>query len=438
VKKTLTWGDTLGLGLMVFSFFFGAGNLIVPPLAGQLAGWHVGWALGGFVLSSVLLPLATLIAIARGGRFTEMLQDLPKGIALPAVLISFSLMGPLFVTPRTGVVVYDMVFKPLVSDAWPGARYWITGAFFAFTLLFCWSQGRLIDYIGKIATPVLFVLLIGLTLGLVLKPQGIPQAPQLAYQAHPLAAGLLDGYQTMDTFGAFMFGGLIIEVLRSKGITDPRRSCHYLVLSGLIAIVGLAFAYLSLFWLGATSATVAPQAESGIQVLTSYVYALFGYWGQGLLGVVVILACLTTAVGLLSGWADYLAKLTSRSYHFWILMGSILSALVAQVELTTLTRVTLPVLVALYPPAIALVVLTLIRQTLPNPLISYRLVLSIAFIGGLLGALRMFGVEFTALYFIPGFKQGLGWVIPLLLCLATVYVIPAPRSDATTPDHSQR
>lgn len=432
MKQTLKWSDTLGLGLLVFSFFFGAGNLIFPPFAGQLAGWHVGWALAGFVLSSVLLPLASIIAIARGGSFADLLRDLPKGIAITAVLVSFSLMGPLFVTPRTGLVVYEMVFKPWLLDAWPGVQYWITAAFFALTLLFCWSPGRLIDYLGKLVTPVLLVLLIALTVGVVLMPQGVVLAPQAAYQAHPLAAGFIDGYQTMDNFGALMFGALIIEVLRNKGITDPQRSCHYLVISGLISAVGLACVYVSLFWLGATSATVAPQPETGIQVLTATVQALFGHWGQGLLGGVVILACLTTAVGLLSSWADYLASVTSRSYRFWIVLGSITSALIANVDLRTLITLSQPVLVALYPPAIVLVLLTFIREKLPNPRLSYHLVLSVALFVGLLDAIRKMGVDLSALQVIPGFEQGLGWVVPSLLCLAIVYFIPAIRSDSSS------
>lgn len=417
---------------MVFSFFFGAGNLIFPPLAGQLAGLQVGWTLAGFVLSSALLPLASIIAIARGGSFAALLCDLPKGIAITAVLVSFSLMGPLFVTPRTGLVVYEMVFKPWLPDAWPGAQYWITTAFFTLTLLFCWSPGRLIDYIGKLVTPVLLLLLMGLTVGVVLMPQGVVQSPQAAYQAHPLAAGFIDGYQTMDNFGALMFGALIVEMLRKKGITDPKRSCHYLVISGLIATVGLAFVYASLFWLGATSATVAPQPETGVQVLTATVQALFGHWGQGLLGGVVILACLTTAVGLLSSWADYLTSLTARSYRFWIVLGSIISALIANVDLTTLTKLSQPVLVALYPPAIVLVLLTFIREKLPNPVLSYHLVLSVAFIGGLLDAVRRIGVDVSALQCVPGFNQGLGWLIPSLLSLAIACFIPVTHSNAST------
>lgn len=432
VKQTLQWSDITGLGLMIFSFFLGAGNLIFPPLAGQLAGWHVGWTLSGFVLSGVLLPLAAIVAIAYRGSFSAMLCDLPKGVKVVVTITIFSLIGPLLITPRTGVVVYDLVFKPLLADSLNVAQYGITAAFFTLTLLLCWSRGRLIDRIGKVVTPVLLLLLVGLTAGVILMPQGVVQSPQAAYQAHPLIAGLINGYQTMDIFGALMFGSLIIESLRSKGITDYRRRCHYLVLSGVIAAVGLAWAYISLFWLGATSVTVAPHAATGSQILTAYVQALWGLWGQGVLGVVVILACLTTAVGLLSGFSDYLASITSRSYRFWIVLSSIVSALIANLELTTLITLSQPVLFAFYPVAIALVILTFVRQRLSHPVLSCRLVLGVALLSGVLDALRVMGVELSILRCIPGFEQGVGWVIPLLSLLLILCCLPAACSEPST------
>lgn len=69
--------------------------------------------------------------------------------------------------------------------------------------------------------------------------------------------GFIGGYNTMDTFAALMFGMLLVDILRSKGVTDPKATYKYLVIAGLIAAAGLAFVYISLFWLGATSATVA-------------------------------------------------------------------------------------------------------------------------------------------------------------------------------------
>lgn len=52
---------------MLFAFFLGAGNIIFPPLAGQLAGENLMPAMFGFLLTAVGLPLITIVAIAVAG-----------------------------------------------------------------------------------------------------------------------------------------------------------------------------------------------------------------------------------------------------------------------------------------------------------------------------------------------------------------------------------
>jgi hypothetical protein len=56
--------DTLFIGLMLFSMFFGAGNLIFPPYLGMDAGTSFWPAIIGFILTGVGLPLLVLTAIA--------------------------------------------------------------------------------------------------------------------------------------------------------------------------------------------------------------------------------------------------------------------------------------------------------------------------------------------------------------------------------------
>ncbi|MBF4279603.1 branched-chain amino acid transport system II carrier protein, partial [Vibrio anguillarum] len=97
-----------------------------------------------------------------------------------------------------------------------------------------------------------------------------------------------------------MFGMLIVDALRSKGITERAATTKYLISAACIAAAGLAFVYISLFYLGATSSVVAFGAENGGVVLSQYVQALFGPYGQIVLSTIVLLACLTTAIGLIS------------------------------------------------------------------------------------------------------------------------------------------
>ncbi len=117
----------------------------------------------------------------------------------------------------------------------------------------------------------------------------------------------------MDTFASLMFGMLIVDAIRNKGITD-RAAATVSISAGCIAAAGLAFVYISLFFLGATSATVAAGADNGGAILSLYVQSLFGPSGQLVLSAIVLLACLTTAIGLVSACSDYFSSLTPLSY----------------------------------------------------------------------------------------------------------------------------
>ena len=162
------------------------------------------------------------------------------------------------------------------------------------------------------------------------------------YLSHPLQKGFLDGYNTMDTFGSLMFGVLIVDALRKKGITEQKATARYLISAACIAAVGLAFVYISLFYLGATSSAIASGADNGGVILSLYVQSLFGSYGQTVLSVIVLLACLTTAIGLISACSDYFSSLTSISYKNWVIIIGVACAVVANVGLSQLIALSVP------------------------------------------------------------------------------------------------
>ncbi|MFA0413607.1 branched-chain amino acid transport system II carrier protein [Vibrio renipiscarius] len=421
MKQTLKLTDIIALGFMLFAFFLGAGNIIFPPLAGQLAGDNVLPAMGGFLLTAVGLPLLTIVAIAvAGGSWAKLTQDLPvKAATIMAVLI-FIIIGPAFAAPRTGLVAYEMAVKPFFAHAEQIHLTVFSILFFVIAMSFSWSQGKLIDIIGKVLTPVLFIGLIILAGAVFLDPQGEIIAAQGEYLTHPLQKGFLEGYNTMDTFGSLMFGVLIVDAIRSKGITEQKPTTHYLILAGLIAAVGLTLVYVSLFYLGATSSVVAAGADNGGLVLSLYVQALFGPYGQIVLSVIVMLACLTTAIGLISACSDYFSSLTSISYKKWVVINGAACALVANVGLAQLISLSVPVLFALYPVAIALVVLTFMRKKLPNTRLAYRVVLLVSLLFALIDAAKIVGVDVSFFNMLPLFDVGMGWVLPTLIAMICV------------------
>lgn len=449
MQQRLSTADTIGLGLMTFAFFLGAGNIIFPPLEGQMAGHNVLYAMGGFLLTAVGLPLLSIIAVARaGGGLPSMTHDLPKGTGTFAAVLLFIIIGPAFAAPRTGLVAFEMAVKPLLvssgsysdtpvtlgSLTLDGLQMLVTALFFAVTLMLAWSRGKLIDSIGKFLTPMLFLLLVVLALGVIFKPQGDIVAPVAAYEQMAFSKGFISGYNTMDTFAALMFGMLLVDVLRGKGVTEPKACFRYLSIAGVIAALGLAFVYISLFWLGATSSTIAGGADNGGVVLAAYVKALFGQPGQWILSLVVMLACLTTAVGLVSACADYFSTLTPLRYRHWVIVLCLICAVVANVGLSRLIALSVPVLMALYPLAIALVALTFVRRWLRNPVLGYRLVMLVALLCSLLDGARAAGVKSIGwlarlldwqMAAMPLAAEGMAWVLPTFIMLVLAFFLPA-------------
>nr|WP_267134720.1 branched-chain amino acid transport system II carrier protein [Vibrio sp. A1-b2] len=402
--------DIIALGFMLFAFFLGAGNIIFPPLAGQLAGDHIFPAMSGFLVTAVGLPLVTIIAVAiSGGSWEHLTKHLPAKASLVMAALIFIIIGPAFAAPRTGLVAYEMAVKPLFADL---NLTVFSILFFAVAMFFSWSQGKLIDVIGKVLTPALFIGLIVLALGVFIDPQGQMLAAQGEYATQPLTKGFLEGYNTMDTFGALMFGILIVDALRAKGITEEKATTKYLISAAVIAAAGLAFVYISLFYLGATSASVAADADNGGVVLSQYVIALFGDKGQLVLSVIVLLACLTTAIGLISACSDFFSTHTPISYKAWVVINGVACAVVANVGLAQLIALSVPVLFALYPVAIALVALTFIRTKLANPQAAYRVVILVSLLFALIDAAKVSGLDVSFFNFLPLFEIGMGWLLP--------------------------
>ncbi|MEF1336919.1 branched-chain amino acid transport system II carrier protein [Vibrio rotiferianus] len=435
MEQTLKLTDIIAVGFMLFAFFLGAGNIIFPPLAGQLAGDHLMPAMFGFLLTAVGLPLITIVAIAvAGGSWDHLTQDLPKKAAVLMAALIFIIIGPAFAAPRTGLVAYEMAVKPFFLDASQAHLTSFSILFFAVAMIFAWFQGRLIDLIGKVLTPVLFLGLIVLAIAVFVDPQGEMMGAHGEYLTQPLTKGFLEGYNTMDTFASLMFGMLMVDALRSKGITERAATTKYLICAGCIAAAGLAFVYISLFYLGATSSTIAAGADNGGAVLSQYVQALFGPYGQVVLSIIVLLACLTTAIGLISACSDFFSSKTKLTYKQWVIINGAACALIANVGLSQLISLSVPVLFALYPVAVALVALTFVRNKLPNPRVAYRAVLLVSLLFALIDAAKVAGLDVSAFNMLPLFEVGMGWVLPTFAAIVCMFFIAKSSQPELTEE----
>ncbi len=437
-NKQMTMGDTLGLGFMTFAFFLGAGNLIFPPLAGFMAGENMTLAMIGFLITAVTLPLITLIAVAKANG--KVMGLLPAFAATAFAVAIYIVIGPAFAAPRAGLVAYEMGFKPFLEDS--SATFMVAGItlnvsqliysviFFGGAMLLSLYPGKLLDSVGKVLTPIMLILLVGLAASVFLLPGAEVGQAVGDYQSSPLTKGILEGYNTMDTLASLIFGMLIIDILRRKGVSDSKQQTKYLIRAALIAAAGLAFVYISLFYLGATAGDIAVGADNGGVILTNYVNHEFGSLGQILLAAVVTLACLTTVIGLVTACSEFFNELfTKISYRKFVVIISVICATVANVGLSQLISISVPVLYTIYPVAIALVAVTFLTEKFSMPEFSHRIVLSVALLFGVIDGLKAAGMDITLTDFMPLHNEGMAWLLPTALTILACLFIKKPKSE---------
>ena len=438
---TLKTRDLMALGFMTFALFLGAGNIIFPPIVGLAAGEHLWSAALGFLLTGVGLPLITVVALARvGGGLQTVTAPIGRIAGTVLGVAVYLTIGPLFATPRTATVSFELGVAPFIggSSTWGLLAY--TTVYFGLVMLLSLYPGKLMDNIGKLITPVLILALVVLGGAAFLLPAGTLMASAPSYQSASLALGqgFVQGYQTMDALAALVFGIIIVNAIKDQGVTDESLHPRYTIIAALIAATGLGLVYVSLIYLGATSGSLTPDAITGVTILTAYVQHTFGGWGMALLAVVILLACLTTGVGLVSACSTYFCQLLPVSYRTMVVALSLFSLAVSNQGLEQLIAVAVPVLVTIYPVSIALVALSLLTGLWKQARRVYVPVLAVALVLGLIDGAKAAGLADAPQWLtdLPGAAMGMAWLTPVLAMLLLSGVadrlLPAQRAPAQT------
>ncbi|MFS0690068.1 branched-chain amino acid transport system II carrier protein [Sporosarcina sp. 179-K 8C2 HS] len=430
--------DTFKLGLLMFALFFGAGNMIFPPLVGQLAGENVWITIAGFLITGVGLPFLGVMAVALSG---SQLRDL-AGKAHPLFGLVFTIivylaLGPFFAVPRTATVSFEMGLSPFISEPLERTGLILFSIlFFAITAWLSLKPNKLVDRFGNVLTPVLLAIVALIVAIGVIKPAGKSGPPQEPYIDHPFINGFIQGYLTMDAIAALVFGIIVINAIKGRGISDRKAIAAITMKSGGIAAVGLCLVYVGLAYLGTTSRLVAPNAENGGVILTQLAYSLMGTTGQVLLGAAVFLACLTTSVGLVSSCASFFSTIFPKlSYRLVVIVVCVFSMFVANIGLTQLISFTLPVLFGIYPLAIVLITVSFFHDRFNGYQEVYLFALAAAGIVGFFDMLKAFGLPIDpvadVLGYLPLHKEGIGWIVPAIVFGLVGFLIGSMRKSAT-------
>ncbi|MGH8434272.1 MAG: branched-chain amino acid transport system II carrier protein [Pseudomonas sp.] len=424
--KVLKGQDILALGFMTFALFVGAGNIIFPPIVGLQSGPHVWMAALGFLVTAVGLPVITIVALAKvGGAMDELSSPIGRVASGVLAAVCYLAVGPLFATPRTATVSFEVGLAPLTGDS-PLALFAYSLVYFLIVFWVSLYPGRLLDTVGRFLAPLKIIALAMLGIAAFALPAGGIGTPEPAYVAAPFSQGFINGYLTMDTLGALVFGIVIVNAIRSRGVESPRLITRYAVIAGLIAGLGLALVYISLFRLGAGSHAIAAGASNGAAVLHAYVQHTFGSLGSVFLAALISLACLVTAVGLTCACAEYFSGVLPLSYRTLVILLAGFSLLVSNLGLTLLIQVSVPVLTAIYPPCIALVALSFCREFWHASSRVIAPVMLVALLFGIIDGVKAAGLEQWMpdwLAHLPLAEQGLAWLVPAVFTLAVATLL---------------
>lgn len=428
----------VAVGLMLFSMFFGAGNLIFPPMLGVESGENFAPAIIGFILTGVALPTVTIIAVAVSGSGVRELASRAGWLfGLVFSIVAYLSIGSLYAMPRAAAIGYELGIESTFGLSGNGWRLLSTAIFFAVAFAIVLFPGKVADTLGKFLTPILLILIAILAIVAIIKLNSGPIEATADYADSPLTGGILQGYFTMDSIAAMAFAIIVVTSFSAHGVKDHKKVVKYSSASAVLAGGFLLAVYLALGIMGTKMPDKASYAD-GAALLSRASELTLGSLGNTVFSGVVLLACLTTAIGLIAASASFFHELVPAiSYRWWSVAFTLVGFTVANLGLEKILSFSGPVIGLIYPPAIALIAVTFIHMLvgkLDIP-ITYRVAVGVALVFStidlltqLLGA-KMDGVN-EALSFIPLFDQGLGWVIPTAIGIVVALAIDFTRKKS--------
>ena len=433
-RERLTPAQSLTIGVTLFSMFFGAGNLILPPLLGLQAGTDAVPAMVGFLLSGIGLPVLGVVVVALAGNLHALAGRVHPRFASVFAALVYLAIGPLLAIPRTSSTAFEML-APLLPADWPvaAARCAFSVAFFAVAFAMALRPGRLSRLLGAVTGPALIALIVVVTASSVLAPTGEVTAPVAPYAGAAASQGFITGYQTMDLLASLTFGLVIAQNIHTMGVREPGAVAREISRAGIVAGALMALIYCGFSFVGATMGSALPGVGNGAAILTASATAHFGLAGTVIIAAIFLLACLNVCVGLVSCCGEYFAETYGASapdptahrlgrvpYRAWALAFALFSCAVSNVGLDMILQLSVPLLSALYPPAIVLVGMGLAARHFDARPASWPLAVAAALVVSVPVALRDAAAPGLWLPFdlLPLAGFGMAWVVPMLIALA--------------------
>ena len=430
--KKLIIQEIITVASMLFGLFFGAGNLIFPASMGQMSGANMWPAAAGFLITGVGLPLLGVAAlgISRENGLLGLSSRVSRKYGLLFTCLLYLTIGPFFAIPRCATVSFTVGIEQLLPQTDQTlALALFSLLFFAAVLFFSLRPGEILTWIGKVLNPLFLCFLAILIIRALSEPLGqiAEIAPSGTYITDAFATGLLEGYNTMDALAGLAFGIIVVNAIRSLGVSEPDEIAKSTVKAGLLSAMLMALIYVLVTMIGAQSRGSFAAAANGGEALAQIAEHYFGSIGALILAFTVTLACLKTAIGLITSCAETFVKLFPHGpgYHIWAIGFCLLSFLIANLGLNAIIACSMPVLMFLYPLAIVLILLTLFGKAFHDDRRVLRWTIGMTVIAAIYDLLRSLPASLLSALsldqpihwisdMVPLAAQGFGW-IPLSL-----------------------
>ena len=417
-KQALNPRQMLLVGITLFSMFFGAGNLIIPPLLGLQAGTSTVPAAAGFLAAGIGLPVLGIIAVALAGTVRELAGRVHPLFATIFVAAVYLAIGPCLAIPRTSSTAFEML-APLIPAgiSLETARLAFSVAFFVTAYLLAMHPGRLTRLLGRVTGPALIALIVVVTGAALVSGAPQPTSPQAPYDGVAAVQGFLTGYQTMDLLASLTFGIVIATNIREMGVSEPGPLARAISGAGVIAGVLMVLIYCGLTYVGVSATQIAAGATNGAAVLTVSATAHFGAVGTIVVAAIFLLACLNVCIGLISCCGTYFSQeIPALPYRWCALAFAVFSCVVSNFGLDAILAFSVPLLGALYPVAIVLVVMGMLHGACDRARQVWPWTVGVTAAVSVVCALRDAFVPDAALPLdaLPFADMGLGWIVPAL------------------------
>ena len=444
--KKLTLRQKILVAGTLFGMFFGAGNLIFPVHLGQMAGQNALPAIIGFIITAVGIPILGVAAI--GVTHSDGLQTLSgkvgKGYGIFFTCLLYLTIGPLFAIPRCATVSFTTGITPLLGADSPERLYLLlfSAVFFAFVLFFSLRPGKITVWIGKIINPLFLFFFAVLMLAALLAPGAAVSAvePVEAYRSDAFFPALIEGYGTMDAIAGLAFGIVVIDVIRRMGVDNDDAIAEDVLSSGLLTGALMVLIYVVSIVVGAQSRGLFELSENGGIALTQIAGHYLGGVGLFILAFTITFACLKTSIGLVTACAETFSKMTNGkiSYRSWAILFTVFSFAVSNIGLSAIIEYSIPMLMLIYPPAIALILLAFLGKFFAHDRTVYITTMTGTWAAAIFDCMKTLPapvqaalhldapIAFAAAH-LPLFDKNLGWLLPAVIGFAAGMAIRASR-----------